>query len=266
VAQQIQDHVVAALRDAEHRARIAQFEHDLGMAKSIQQGLLPTEPPCLAGFEVAGWNRPADETGGDYFDWQQLTDGRVAVTIADVTGHGVGPALIMSACRAYARAGYALEGNLQTLASRLNRLLCEDLPEGKFVTFAAGLLDPQYRTLKLISAGHGPLIFYSAAQSTFYSMDAQGPPLGLLDNISYGEPYSLRFESGDMLVLITDGFLEWTNETDEEFGLQRLQEVIRANRDKPAAAIISAMYSSIVNFVGSAPQTDDLTALIVRGT
>jgi serine phosphatase RsbU (regulator of sigma subunit) len=264
VALQIRRHVVAALHDAENRAKIAQFEHDLGMARSIQQGLLPTAAPCIPGFEMAGWNQPADETGGDYYDWQQLPDGRVAVTLADVTGHGIGPALIMSSCRAYARAGLATEPDVQKLLLHLNPLLHQDLPEEKFVTLVAAILDPQYGTGQLISAGHGPLLFYSSAEDTFYSFDAQGPPLGLLPRMPYGSSQPLKFDRGDILVLVTDGFIEYTNPADEEFGARRVQEVIRENRQSTPAAMISALHAAVMKFAAGAPQLDDLTALVVK--
>jgi serine phosphatase RsbU (regulator of sigma subunit) len=264
VALQIRRHVLAALRDAENRAKIAEFEHDLGMARSIQQGLFPTSAPHIPGFEVAGWNQPADETGGDYYDWQQLEDGRVAVTVADVTGHGIGSALMMSACRAYARAGLATEPDVQKLLNHLNPLLHYDLPEEKFVTLAAALLDPQYAAGQLISAGHGPLLFYAAAEDSFYSFEAQGPPLGLLPRIPYGGPEKLKFERGDILLLVTDGFIEFADASDEQFGAGRVQEVIRANRDKSPAEMISELHSAVVRFAAGAPQLDDLTALVVK--
>lgn len=264
VARQIRLHVIAALQEAENRAKIAQLQHDLGIARSIQQGLLPKSPPVAQPFEVAGWNHPADETGGDYFDWQQLADGRLALTVADVTGHGIGSALVMSACRAYARAGFVTDPDLRELLNHLNRLLYEDLPPEKFVTLAAGLLDPPRSTVHLISAGHGPLLFYSAAANGFMAIDVQGPPLGLLPRFRYGEPLVLTFDHGDILVLVTDGFIEWTNPKDEEFGVDRLQEVIRTHRDKSPAAIIAEVHSAIVKFAGAMPQSDDLTALVVK--
>jgi serine phosphatase RsbU (regulator of sigma subunit) len=264
VADQIRHHVLAALREAESRAKIAQLEHDLGIARSIQEGLLPKTPPQVAGFDIAGWNQPADETGGDYFDWQQLGDGRIAVTVADVTGHGIGPAIGMAACRAYARGGLLADTDLQCFLGRLNKLLYHDLPAEKFVTMAAGLLNPGQSTLQLISAGHGPLLFYSSAEDRFRSYDAQGIPLGLLPCFSYSDPQELRFALGDILVLITDGFVEWANAADEEFGEKRVKEAVRASRDKPSAAIISELYSAVVKFAGSAPQADDLTALVVK--
>jgi serine phosphatase RsbU (regulator of sigma subunit) len=264
VARQVCRYVLAALREAESRAKIAQLEHDLGIARSIQQGLLPKSPPQVEGFDIAGWNQPADETGGDYFDWQQLPDGRVAVTVADVTGHGIGPALGMAACRAYARAGFAGEPDLRNLLSRLNQLLYQDLPAEKFVTMAAGVLNPLDGTMELISAGHGPLLFYSSSEDRFHSYNAHGLPLGLLPHFNYDGPQVLRFAPGDILVLVTDGFIDWANGNDEDFGEARLRQVVHSHRDMPAARMISELHSAIVEFTRPMTQFDDLTALIVK--
>ena len=261
VTYHIRQYVISSLREAESRAKL---EHDLDVARSIQQNLLPKAPPDINGFDLAGWNQPAAETGGDYFDWQPLPDGSFAVTIADVTGHGVGPALGMAVCRAYARSGFATETDLRRLLGRLNQLLYDDLPPEKFVTLAAGLLDPGTNTLRLASAGHGPLLFYASATDRISSIDAQGPPLGLLPRFSYGDPQILRFSPGDILILVTDGFIEWANSADEEFGLDRLTEVIRAHHNLPSADIISGLHSAIRKFVGSMPQADDLTAVVLK--
>jgi serine phosphatase RsbU (regulator of sigma subunit) len=261
VSNQIRQQVMRAIQEGTARAKV---KEDLSIAHSIQQGLLPKALPAIEGFDVAGWNRPADETGGDYFDWQQLPEGQVAFTIADVTGHGIGPALCMSTCRAYARAGFAEEPDLQDFLKNLNEFLYEDLPPEKFVTMAVGLLDPEEATLELISAGHGPLLHYLAAEDRFRSYDAQGLPLGLLPSFHYSTPQLLRFAPGDILVLVTDGFIEWANQDDEEFGQRRLTEVIRANRSMPSAGIIRELYNAVSRFAGSMPQFDDLTALILK--
>jgi serine phosphatase RsbU (regulator of sigma subunit) len=213
---------------------------------------------------VAGWNQPADETGGDYFDWQQLPDGRFAITIADVTGHGIGSALCMAACRSYARASFAAGPDLRSFLCRINQLLHADLPSSKFVTLATGLLNPADATLQLISAGHGPLLLYSATQDCFRTFEPQGVPLGLIPRATYCGPHIVRFSRGDILFLVTDGFVEWANANDDDFGEERLKEVIRNHRESSAAQIISEVYAAVVRFAGSMPQLDDLTALVVK--
>src|SRR6185369_6085789 len=111
------------------------------VARSIQQALIPHAGPSIPGFDIAGWNRPADQTGGDYYDWQMLPDGNWIVTLADVSGHGIGPALVTAACRAYVRASSFYNSDLSSLAGRMNRLLAEDLPEGRFVTMVSVIID-----------------------------------------------------------------------------------------------------------------------------
>jgi phosphoserine phosphatase len=118
--------------------------------------------------------------------------------------------------------------------------------------------------VNLISAGHGPLLFYSSAEDRFREVDVQGPPLALLPRANYGGAELLEFAPGDILVLVTDGFIEWANAGDEDFGVDRVQEVVRAHRCKPSATIISELHSAIVQFVGSMPQNDDLTAVVVK--
>ena len=184
--------------------------------------------------------------------------------MADVTGHGIGSALGMVACRAYARAALATETDLRKFLGRLNQLLCGDLPSGKFVTLVVGLLIPQDATLHLISAGHGPLLFYSSEEKSFRRHDAQGPPLGILPHFNYGDAQIVKFAPGDILLLVTDGFVEWANAEDEDFGQHRLEEVISAYRDMPSARIIAELYSSVVKFANSTPQPDDLTVVVVK--
>src|SRR5205814_6172642 len=110
IAGEIRKQVEAALREAATRRQLESVEHDLALARSIQQSLLPNMTPEIEGFEIAGWNQPADQTGGDYYDWQVLPNGTVVAELADVTGHGIGPALLAAVCRAYARASFG-QGN-----------------------------------------------------------------------------------------------------------------------------------------------------------
>ncbi len=264
IAGQIRHHMAAALHDAENRAKSAQMEHDLEIARSIHQGFLPETFPPTDGFDVAAWNQPAGEIGWDYFDWQRLGDGRLAVTVADVAGYGIGAALCMASCRAYARATLAAEPELRSALGRVNRLLYADLPPERFVTLAVGLLDPDEATMELISAGHGPLLFYLSAEKRFRSYDAQGVPLGLLPDPNYLPHQLLRFGPGDIFAFFTEGFIEWANPQGEEFGQKRLKEVIQVNSHRPAKAIIASLYAALVEFTGSTPQPDDLTVVILK--
>ncbi|HSG01131.1 MAG TPA: PP2C family protein-serine/threonine phosphatase [Vicinamibacterales bacterium] len=264
VAGEVRKHVAAALREARTRAEKEKLERDLDLARSIQQGLLPSAPPRSERFAVAGWNRPADQTGGDYYDWERLPDGRILVMLADVTGHGVGPALMAAACRAYARALVPLASDLGDAMSRLNDALMNDLPDGKLVTVAAALVEPGADRLQLLSAGHGPLLFYTAADNRIQQFEAHGVPFGVMPGMPYGPPQTLAMEPGDMLILMTDGFFEWENAAGEDFGLDRLETAIRSHAHTAPDEIIRRMHDAVTTFTGGTAQSDDLTAVIVK--
>lgn len=264
VAGEIRKHVMASLQEAETRRQLERIEQDLSIARNIQQGLLPSKPPTADKFDIAGWNHPADATGGDYYDWQELPDGKVVISLGDVTGHGIGPALMMAVCRAYARAGFASSGNLSDAVSNLNRLLVNDLPEERFVTYVAVLLDASRGRFDISSAGHGPLLLYNAAADQFEEIEAQGIPLGLFSGFHYDAPRQYEMAPGDMLVLMTDGFFEWANAQDEDFGISRVQESLRSSRGLLAAEIIARLYADVKQFSGGTPQADDLTAVVIK--
>ena len=264
VARQIRTHVAAALREAEVRRQMDQVKRDLSIARSIQQGLLPKEPPDTEGFEVAGWSQPADETGGDYYDWQRLPDGRVVISLADVTGHGIGPALVSAVCRAYVRATFPFGSNLGTLMTRINTLLVEDLQPNRFVTLAVGILDPKTAMLHLLSAGQGPILVYKAADDYVEDYDAHGIPLGITSAYKYGSSQEIPLLPGDLVVLVTDGFFEWEGPNGEQFGIDRLKRVIQSSKDLPARELITRLHSEVMDFAGGMGQKDDLTAVVVK--
>ena len=266
VAGEIKKQAEAALGEAEIKRQVERLEHDLEVARSIQQSLLPTSMPVVEGFEIAAWNQPADQTGGDYFDWQPLSDGKVLVALADVTGHGIGPALLAAVCRAYARANFSVDSGLFPAMGKINAALAADLKEGRFVTFVAAVCTPRSPRVELLSAGHGPLFLYLLKHDCFEKMDAQGLPLGISASFDSDPPLCLDLEHGDMLVLATDGFFEWANAQGEQFGSERMEEKIRASRDKPPSEIISNVYRAVVEFSGGTEQKDDLTAIIIKRT
>ena len=264
VAGQIRKHVQAALHEAETKSKLTAIQHDLQVAQSIQQSLLPRDTPHLAGFDIAGWNRPADDTGGDYFDWKTLPDGKVVVSLADVTGHGIGPALLASVCHAYARSNFASARDLTTALERINEELGADLTTGRFVTFAAAVCCPGCPDVEVLSAGHGPILIYSRPEDRFTEMNAQGLPFGILPSFRPDPAAHLQLQSGDLVLLVTDGFFEWENDRGEQFGVPRMEGVIRASRDAASAEIISRLYETVTAFSNGTKQQDDLTAVIIK--
>ena len=264
VASEIRKQVDAALREAETRRQVERLEHDLEVARSIQLSLLPTSMPQIEGYDIAAWNQPADQTGGDYYDWQPLPNGKVLLALGDVTGHGIGSALIAAYCRAYQRANFTAEDELLTAMERINAALAGDLEQGRFVTFVAAVCSARSSRVELLSAGHGPLFLYFLREDRFDVLDAQGLPLGIFPTLRSEPPLILELNPGDLLVLATDGFYEWANAQSEQFGSKRLEETIRASREKSSGDIISALYKAVVDFSEGTKQQDDLTAVVIK--
>jgi serine phosphatase RsbU (regulator of sigma subunit) len=268
VAREIRGHMEAALGEAETRRQMERMEQDLEVARSIQRALLPRAAPAIAGFEIAGWNRPADQTGGDYYDWQELPDKNWIVTLADVSGHGIGPALVTAACRAYVRASGAHHGDLGSLTARVNQLLAEDLPGGRFVTMVSVLINPRGGPLALLSAGHGPIVLYVGKSGAVQDILPQDLPLAIEPDMRFGPAQSISLEHGDVLALVTDGYTEWARAGEtgrgEEFGVARLRESLGRHAHLPASSMIEAITADVTRFTAPTRQQDDLTMVIIR--
>lgn len=264
VAREILKHVHAALEEAEIKRQLAQVQHDLEIARSIQQSLLPRVRPNVRGFEIAGWNHSADETGGDFFDWKPLSDGRLAVILADVTGHGIGPALLASVCRAYSRVSFDFGGSLTSTLGQINKSFGEDLTAGRFATYVAAICAPGQDRVELLSAGHAPLFLYSSRTGEVTKFDAQALPLGIAPDFTSDAPIMFNLRAGDLLLLITDGFFEWENVSEEQFGFDRISDIIRKHSHLPPEEIIAELHHAVLAFSGGTKQKDDLTAVLIK--
>jgi serine phosphatase RsbU (regulator of sigma subunit) len=264
VAREFRAQVEAALREAETRRQMENLQHDLEVARSIQQSLLPRSMPQVAGWDIAAWNQPADQTGGDYYDWQPLPNGKFVAALADVTGHGIGPALLASVCRAYARTNFRNQDSFLKAMEEINSAVAADVREGRFITFVAAIFGPESSTVELLSAGHAPLFLYTPKHDRFDLMEANGLPLGISDAFALDPPYSLELASGDLLLLATDGFFEWANAREERFGTERLGQTVRTAREKSAVEIIASLHQEVLRFAGGTKQMDDLTAIVLK--
>lgn len=241
------------------------LEHEFMIAKTIQEGLLPTDMPKARNFEIRGWSRPANQAGGDFYDWIELPNGHLMLSIGDVTGHGVGPALLAAASRAYARATLNNDQSLDTMIVRLNNLLHADLKDGRFVTLVACLLNPDARRMKLLAAGHGPLIFYSQRRDTVEAIaTTHGFPLGIMNHSEYDIATEVRFEPGDVAVIVSDGFTEWLDTDSKMFGAKRVCDSVLASCREAPDQIIERLQRDVATFSCGSSQADDTTALVIR--
>lgn len=245
-------------------AKKQQMERDLSLARDIQRKLLPKANPDIPGYQIAGWNKPVEMTGGDFYDYIPVGEGRWGILMADVMGHGIGPALIVSECRALVRALALSCCDPVKILTQVNRVLCEDLDFGRFVTTFFGVLDPSDHCLHYLSTGQGPLLHYDQASGTCREIPATTHPLGIVPDFGQQACEPIALQPRDMLVLTTDGFFEWTNPGGEQFGAERLSRLICDYRDSSPEAIIERIYQQALEFGAGVPQADDLTAVIVK--
>jgi phosphoserine phosphatase RsbU/P len=247
----------------EHYVQKQQMAQALQIAREIQRDLLPDQQPDVAGYDIAGYNESADETGGDIYDFRPLPDGRLLMIVADASGHGVGPAMVIAEARAMLRASSVDCCDLPHLLATTNRLLAEDL-SGRFVTCFLGLLDPKTHRMEWASAGHAPIVFYDSETDTFSALAATGMPLAILPDSEFDEVQSFEFKRGDFVAITTDGFFEATNATGADFGIDTMLEVFRTHRDRSATDMIAQLHGEVTEFVGDLPQADDLTAVLIK--
>lgn len=252
----LQRHVL--LEEYAEKQRMA---HNLELARKIQQRLFPKSNPTLAGYEIAGWNRCADETGGDFYDFIRLSDTRHAILLADATGHGIGAALVVAQCRSLARAMFAVTEDLPVIAATVNRLLTEDLTGDRFVTAFVGVLDSEQHRLSYIAAGQGPLMFVT--RDGVEQRTACALPFAI--DADFDCPPSVYdFAPGAAAVLLTDGFYETTDGFGTPFGEERVIGLIRHHSEISLVAMIEDLHAEVRRFSHDAPQADDLTAVLIR--
>lgn len=261
-------HAGVALQRArliEHYIQKQQMERAMSIARDIQRGLLPAANPRICGYDVAGFSEPADETGGDTYDFMPLQDGRWMLAVADATGHGIGPALVIAETRAMLRA-LSREGpsNVAEVLQAVNRLLTTDLGDSRFVTCFLGLLDPLANRFSYASAGHGPILFYRRQADAFEQVSATAIPLGIMSEADYEAPVRHVFAPGDFAAITTDGFFEAADPEGQEFGIDRVIESLRRDRDLPCRQMIANLHEAVNAFIAGRPPQDDLTAVIVR--
>ena len=240
------------------------MREQLELARKIQRGFLPKTPPGLHGFEIAGWNEPCHEAGGDYYDYLRIPGGRLALAIGDVSSHGIGPALLMANARASLRALLQVTSDPGDVLTRLNDVLVPDMLDDHFMTMFVGILDLGTKRLRFALAGHERPLLLRRGTDDFVSLDTRGMPLGIRSGAEFPEGESVLLRPGDLAVCLTDGIREATNPRGEEFGQTRLRDTLLQNRNRPTAEIANAVRQSLADFTGECPQSDDLTLMILK--
>jgi serine phosphatase RsbU (regulator of sigma subunit) len=252
-----------------HQQALAQeaLREQLRIAGDIQRGLLPKAEPMLRGVQLSAWTLPCDDTGGDYYDFFQIDEGRVGFVVGDAAGHGIGAALIATTVRALLRALVQSIDDLGQLLGRLNNLAEADFADDQFMTLFFGIYDIHTRVLTYASAGHRPpLLIYRHIPDRFEELTSTGIPLGIFAGVPYHQCVTQPLEVGDLMLLLTDGVDEAPAGTGERFGMERLLRIIRSHHQADPAHLIAIIAAAVRAFSGAVSQTDDITLLCLRVT
>ena len=233
------------------------------MAHAIQQQLFPASLR-LRGFDLGGASYPAQATGGDYFDFIPLGDGRLGIVIGDVSGHGLGPALLMASTRAYLRVLARTHTNVSDILAIANRVLADDLGTSHFVTLSFAVLDPRTRALEYASAGHPTGYVLDAAGEVKASLPSTACPLGFLPEEQFPPGEGLTLEPGDLVLFLTDGVVEARAPDGTVFGNSRALDIVRLYRADPGQRIVENLYHAVRAFCHNRAPVDDITAVVTK--
>lgn len=258
--------MVPALRD---RMKIRE---SLAVAMQVQQSLLPSRAPSVAGLDIAGHSEYCDETGGDYYDFiqlDQLGPDSLAIAVGDVTGHGIAAALLMATGRALIRSHVNTKGSLGEVFSAVNKQLCDSEFTGRFMTLMYLVIENKCAAdgsmpVRYLSAGHDPVIVYRPSDDSFHELSGTDIPLGIDADWAFNERNSTALRPGDVLVVGTDGIWECFDTKGEQFGKDRLNETIRQASDGSAESIAQAISGACKAWRGEREQNDDITMVVVK--
>jgi sigma-B regulation protein RsbU (phosphoserine phosphatase) len=258
---------VAAIR-IEH-ARLNEIEEaERAMAKELQQaaliqnGLLPSQAPEVQGMDIFGKTTSCRGVGGDYFDYLPFPDGRFGMLVGDVAGKGMPASLLMSSLQARVHVVFEEADDLAKKMTRLNKAVCSNCPDNRFITFFMTVADPATGELVYTNAGHNPPLIVRKSGEV-ERLAGGGMILGILPQAQYKES-SIQMNPGDVLVLYSDGVTEAADPGDDDFGEERLAALVAALREKPAAEIVLAVEAAVQEFTQGAPPADDITVVIAR--
>lgn len=246
----------------EERINRERMEQELALATEIQQRFQPAGPPIVDGYDFQGISFSCYEIGGDYYDFIERHDGKMLVALGDVSGKGAAAALLMSSLHAAIHGQVAAKTPLARTVTSINEYLTNNTPNNRFVTLFIAELDPPTGNLRFINAGHNPPLI-GRADGTIEQLSSGGLPLGLMGFAEY-EVGTAALASGDVLFIYSDGVSEANNLDEDEFGMDRLIEVIKNNVGRSAGGIRDKVEAALSNFTGTAAPNDDITLVIVK--
>lgn len=259
---QAQGWLRTAWKMAESERLRKEAERELELASDVQRQLLPSEDLSAAPFDVAAHSQPAGRLGGDFYDWIEVSSSRYILCLADVTGHGAASAMIGSESRAYLRAAARSSNEPSELLRVMDSFLDFDLQGGNFLTLALVALDLRPGRVQLLSAGHGP-IFKICQGGRIELIQAQLPPLGIMPIPEGDHALEIPLDSGEFLVLFSDGIIDRTNPDGVDFGQKRVEELLAGAFPENSRDIVDLLFRETDLFAGGTVPPDDASVLVV---
>ena len=245
-------------------AALHSANEQMHIAREIQQRLFPKEAPKLKGYDLAGLTESAEETAGDYYDFIPMPNNCIGLVVGDVTGHGIGPALLMAETRAYLRILAGENTDVGKILTRANRVLNEDIGSERFVTLLFVMLNPKANTIRYSSAGHPPGLWLDRKGKPKRELTRTGIPLGLRPNTEYGASEEIKLKKGDLLALMSDGVEESISVEGELFGKKRIMKVLVGNQSVRASKIVTQLHQAGRAHEEADQQTDDFTTIVLK--
>lgn len=239
------------------------MEQDLKVAKKVQSGLIPQTNPEIIGWEIASYWDPAKEVAGDFFDFIKKENGKYGMLIADVVDKGIAAALYMAFSRSTLRGSLSRSATPSEGISEANQLICNDSAYGMFLTLAYIEVDDKSGEVTVVNAGHNPPLLYNKSEDKLIPLTRTGMLMGVDNEASY-EQTKLKLDAGDFIVFFTDGIPEAINEKEEEYGDDRFEQAILANKNENSEELKNNLLASLNKFIGDTPQFDDITLLITK--
>ncbi len=239
------------------------MRHEIELARRVQQGMLPKRMPDVPGIEAMGWTRSASQTCGDCFDLWRTPDGRLGILLADACGHGVAPMLVVSQVRTLVRSFSEVDANPRKLLARANARLAADLESDQFVTAFVAFLGSD-GTLEWCSAGHGPILIRTAADTPIAELAPGELPLGVMPELTGDEAPPASLQPTGSLAVVSDGIVEAMKPTGEQFGMDRVLQMLDELSASPPEKIITTLKDAATDWAGSDEPRDDQTIVVVR--
>lgn len=236
---------------------------ELRLASEVQAATWPKIIPKFNGLDADGWSIPADDTGGDTFDFFTLNK-QLIFSLGDATGHGISASLHAVMIRSMIRSGMRLGNDASATLFEVNNQLNQDTINGRFVTFFMGILNENTFELSLYSAGQGPILYYQKASNNIFSLNPKAPPLGVLSGVDFPQLNKAILAPGDALIVCSDGIPEAKNAKGELFGDERLNNLIKNEIVNGCQVLSKVLKKALNQFCGDTPADDDRTLVMIK--